>query len=67
MMSSWFDPGSISKTLNLFPLRFNERSGFENLAYTSLVETLGGDTIYLFLVYTRPKKSHSNTVFIFIC
>ena len=31
MMSSRFDLGSISKTLNLFLLWFNERSGFENL------------------------------------
>ena len=31
MMSSRFDPGSTSKTLNLSLLRFNERSGFENL------------------------------------
>ena len=32
MTSSWFDPGSTSKTLNLFFLRFNEQSGSENLA-----------------------------------
>ena len=30
--SSLFDPGSTSKTLNLFFLRFNEQSGSENLA-----------------------------------
>ena len=30
MTSSWFDPGSTSKTLNLSLLRFNERSGFQN-------------------------------------
>ena len=33
MTSSQFDPGSTSKTLNLSLLRFNERSGFENLAH----------------------------------
>jgi len=31
MTSSRFDSGSILKTLNLSFLRFNERSGFENL------------------------------------
>ena len=31
MTSSWFDPGSTSKTLNLSLLRFSERSGSENL------------------------------------
>ena len=31
MTSLRFDPGSTSKTLNLFLLRFNERSGFQNL------------------------------------
>ena len=31
MMSSRFDLSSISKTLNLFLLRFNEWSEFENL------------------------------------
>ena len=32
MTSSRFDLGSTLKTLNLFFLRFNERSGFQNLA-----------------------------------
>ena len=31
MTSSQFDLGSTSKTLNLSLLRFNERSGFQNL------------------------------------
>ena len=31
MTLSRFDPGSTSKTLNLSLLRFNERSGSENL------------------------------------
>ena len=35
MMSSWFDPGSTSKILNLSLLRFNERSGSENLGINS--------------------------------
>ena len=35
MTSSRFDPDSTSKTLNLSLLRFNERSGSENLAYES--------------------------------
>ena len=34
MTSSRFDLGSTSKTLNLSLLRFNERSGSENLAHT---------------------------------
>ena len=33
MTSSRFDPSSTSKTLNLFLLRFNERSGSENLVH----------------------------------
>ena len=37
MMSSQFDPGSTSKTLNISLLRFNERSGFQNLG----VEKMG--------------------------
>ena len=35
MTSSWFDPGSTSKILNLSLLRFNERSGSENLGINS--------------------------------
>ena len=35
MTSSRFDPDSTSKTLNLSLLRFNERSGSENLTYES--------------------------------
>ena len=31
MMSSRFDPGSTSKTLNLSLLQFNEQSGSKNL------------------------------------
>ena len=33
MTSSWFDPGSTSKTLNLSLLRLNERYGSENLDF----------------------------------
>ena len=33
MMSSWFDLGSTLKTLNLSILRFNDRSGSENLGF----------------------------------
>ena len=35
MMSSRFDLGSTLKTLNLFFLRFNEQSGFQNLGITN--------------------------------
>ena len=38
MTSSRFDPGSTSKTLNLSLLRFNERSGSENLANILIVK-----------------------------
>ena len=35
-MSSRFDPSLTSKTLNLSLLRFNKRSGFENLVSNTI-------------------------------
>ena len=54
MMSSRFDPGSTSKTLNLFLLRFNERSRSENL---------GKNTSCGYSIFTlsKKKKKKKNT------
>ena len=47
MMSSWFDLGSTSKTLNLFLLWFNEWFGSENLAYVAnKIEKLHRDFLW---------------------
>ena len=37
--------------------------------HTCNTNNLGGDTIYLFLVYThlKEKKSYNTTIFIFVC
>ena len=68
MMSSRFDPGSTSKTLNLFLLRFNEWSGSENLEKQNFSEkqnlwekTLPVSFLFIHFVSKREKEALSSS------
>ena len=59
MVRSRFDLGSTSKTLNLSLLRFNERSGFENLV----------DYYYISCAHLhslQPKKKKNDIPHLFV-